>query len=106
MKIENLKTIESLDNFLQGNHEVAFSVFGNKTERYHFVCKTLIKFSSITLSKKDKGKVIRYLLKMTEYSRQQMTRLIKKYDTEQVNQQAWGSTQFTLLAQELWSPPP
>lgn len=34
----------------------------------------------ITLSKKDKGVVIRYLLKMTDYSRQQLTRLIKKYN--------------------------
>jgi transposase InsO family protein len=79
MNIENLKTIESLDNFLQGNHQVAFSVLGDKTERYDFVCKTLIKFSYMTRSKKDKGIVIRYLLKMTEYSRQQLTRLIKKY---------------------------
>jgi len=79
MKIENLKTIESLEIFLQGNQKVAFSVLGSKTERYNFVRKTLIKFSYMTLSKKDKGIVIRYLLKMTDYSRQQLTRLIKQY---------------------------
>jgi len=79
MKVENLKTIESLEEFLQGNQQVAFSVLGSKTERYHFIRKTLIKFSYITLPKKNKGTVIRYLLKMTEYSRQQLTRLIKKY---------------------------
>ena len=38
------------------------------------------------LSKRDKGVVIRYLLKMTGYSRQQLTRLIKKYtDTGKIN---------------------
>ena len=79
MKIEKLKTISSLEDFLQGNQQVAFTVLGSKTERYHFVRKTLIKFSYMTLSKKDKGTVIRYLLKMTEYSRQQLTRLIKQY---------------------------
>ena len=79
MKIENLKATESLEEFLQGNQKVAFSVLGSKTERYHFIRKTLIKFSYITLPKKEKGTVIRYLLKMTEYSRQQLTRLIKKY---------------------------
>ena len=33
----------------------------------------------MSLSKKDKGVVIRYLIKMTGYSRQQLTRLIQKY---------------------------
>ena len=79
MKIENLKTIASLKAFLEGNQQVAFTVLGSKTERYNFVRKTLIRFSYITLSKKDKGIVIKYLLKMTEYSRQQLTRLISKY---------------------------
>ena len=80
MTIKNLKTIENLEAFLQGNQLAAFSILGNKTERYEFVRKTLVKFSYITLSKKDKGVVIRYLLKMTDYSRQQLTRLIKKYN--------------------------
>jgi len=79
MTIKNLKTIEDLEMFLQGNQLSAFSVLGNKTERYEFVRKTLVKFSYMSLSKKDKGVVIRYLLKMTDYSRQQLTRLIKKY---------------------------
>lgn len=86
MKIENLKTLSSLEDFLLGNQKVAFTVLGSKTERYHFVRKTLIKFSYMTLSKKDKGIVIRYLLKMTEYSRQQLTRLIKQYtETGRIN---------------------
>lgn len=79
MKIENLNTIDALKEFLQGSQLVAFSVLGNKTERYHFIRKTLVKFSYMTLSKKDKGIVRLYLLKMTEYSRQQLTRLIKKF---------------------------
>ena len=37
MKIENLKTIESLEEFLQGKQQVAFSVLGSKAERYSFV---------------------------------------------------------------------
>lgn len=77
MKIENLDTIEALEEFLLGNQLVAFSVLGNKTERYRFIRKTLVKFDYITLPRKDKGIVIRYLIKMTEYSRQQLTRLIK-----------------------------
>ena len=79
MTIKNLDTIEALEAFLQGNQPVVFSVLGDKTERYNFIRKTLIKIDYMSLSKRDKGVVIRYLLKMTEYSRQQLTRLIKQY---------------------------
>ncbi len=79
MTTKNLNTIEALELFLQGNQLVAFSVLGNKTERYIFIRKTLVKFRYITLSKKEKGVVIRYLIKLTDYSRQQITRLIRQY---------------------------
>ncbi len=86
MKIENLTTIEALESFLNGSQPVAFSVLGNKAERYEFVRKALVKFRYASLSKKDKGTVIRYLLKMTAYSRQQLTRLVKQYtETGKVN---------------------
>ncbi len=54
MKIESLKTIEALEEFLQGNHLVAFSVLGNKTDRYNFTRKALVNFSYKTLPKKTK----------------------------------------------------
>jgi len=79
MTTKNLNTIEALELFLQGNQLVAFSVLGKKTERYIFIRKTLVKFRYITLSKKEKGVVIRYLIKLTDYSRQQITRLIRQY---------------------------
>jgi hypothetical protein len=96
MKIENLDTIEALEEFLLGNQLVAFSVLGNKTERYSFIRKTLVKFDYITLPRKDKGIVIRYLIKMTEYSRQQLTRLIKQYTkTGKINWTPCRSNGFT-----------
>ncbi len=79
MTTTNLKTIEALIAFLEGNQLTAFAVLGNKTQRYDFVRKTLVKFSYMRLPKKDKGVVIRYLIKMTGYSRQQLTRLIQQY---------------------------
>jgi len=79
MTTTNLKTIEALGAFLAGNQLTAFAVLGSKTQRYDFVRKTLIKFGYMSLPKKDKGIVIRYLIKMTGYSRQQLTRLINKY---------------------------
>ena len=79
MTIENLTTIEDLNNFIQGNQAVTFTVLGDKNERYKFIQKTLVKFSYLTLSKSDKGVLNRYLRKITGYSRQQLTRLIKQY---------------------------
>ncbi len=76
MNSENLTTVESLAQFLQGNQAIAFSVFGDKTERYQFTQKILVKFTYQTCSKKDKGLIRGFLMKMTGYSRQQVTRLI------------------------------
>jgi hypothetical protein len=79
MNIENLTTIEEFEHFIQGNQAVAFTVLGDKNERYQFIQKTLIRFRYITLKKPDKGIVNQYLKKVTGYSRQQLTRLIKQY---------------------------
>jgi len=79
MNIENLKNIEDLEQFIQGNQAVAFAVLGDKNERYQFIQKTLVKFRYLTLKKPDKSIVNRYLRKISGYSRQQLTRLIKQY---------------------------
>jgi hypothetical protein len=55
MNIENLKTIEDLDSFIQGNQIVAFTVLDDKNERYQFIQKTLVKFGYITLTKSKKA---------------------------------------------------
>ena len=79
MNIETLTTVESLEHFLQGNQAIAFSVLGEKAERYQFTQKILVKFAYQTRSRKDKGLITRFLVKMTGYSRQQVTRLIGQY---------------------------
>ncbi len=38
--------------------QAVFAVLGDKTQRYNFIRKTLVKFSYMSLSKKDKGVVI------------------------------------------------
>lgn len=60
MNIENLSPHKSLGKFLQGNQDIAYSVLADKTERYQFICKILVKFSDISCSKKDKNKRDRY----------------------------------------------
>jgi len=81
MNVDKITTISSLEDFLNGNQFVAFSVPGGKSERYQFIQKILIKFRYMTCSKHEKGIVIRFLEKVTGYSRQQLTRLIGQYKT-------------------------
>ena len=79
MKLDDLRSIDQLRDFLEGTQEVAFVVLTGKDERYRWMQHTLIKFGYRRLSNADKGIVIRYLMKMSGYSRQQATRLIGQY---------------------------
>jgi hypothetical protein len=79
MNIEELSTIEALQNSLKGDEVTAYSVLGDKTESYQFTRKALVKFNYATCSKLDKGVARRFLLKLTGYSNPQLRRLIGKY---------------------------
>ena len=79
MKLEDLVTITQLTEFLSGTQAVAFSVLSDKDACYRWIQGELVKFHYLTLHKQDKGVVIRYLMKVRDYSRQQITRLIKQY---------------------------
>jgi len=58
----------------------------------------LIKFRYITLRKSEKGIVSRYLRKVTGYSRQQLTRLVKQYkDVGKINWQPCRSNGFSTI---------
>lgn len=50
-----------------------------KEERYPFVQRTLTRFGYEKLGRKEKGVVLRYLERMTGLSRQQVTRLVRKF---------------------------
>jgi transposase InsO family protein len=54
-------------------------VLSSKDECYQWIQTTLLRFEYRALSKPQKGIVIRYLQKMSGYSRQQLTRLIHQY---------------------------
>ena len=79
MKLDDLRSIDQLRDFLEGTQAVAFTVVTNKDERYQWMQRTLIRFGYRQLSKADKGIVIRYLIKISGYSRQQVSRLIGQY---------------------------
>jgi transposase InsO family protein len=80
MKLEDLTTTDQLVDFLSGTQAVAFSVISDKDTCYRWIQGELIKFRyRTTLSRPAKGVVIRYLMKISGYSRQQLTRLIAQY---------------------------
>ena len=65
--------------FLGGAQRVAFEVASDKDARYGWIRETLVQFRYLELGKPDKRVVIRYLVKVSGYSRQQVTRLVKQY---------------------------
>ena len=79
MKLEDLKTIEQLEQFLNGTQAVIFELNLVKKERYDWMRRELVRFNYLQVGKADKGVVIRYVMKVSGYSRQQVTRLIAQY---------------------------
>jgi len=88
MNINELNTIEQLEQFLSGSQAVAFLVASSKDECYRGIQRALVKFRYPSLSRRSKGVVVRFLIKITGYSRQQITRLVKQYrDTGKIERQ-------------------
>lgn len=79
MNIEQLSTVEELDAFLEGSQNIAYSLSEDIAGRYQLIEKILIKFCYLSCSKKDKGTITRFLIKITSYSRQQLVRLIAQH---------------------------
>jgi hypothetical protein len=79
MKLDDLTTIDQVTHFLSGTQAVAFSVTNDKDACYRWIQQALVKFRYLTLNRQGKGVVIRYLIKVSGYSRQQLTRLIAQY---------------------------
>lgn len=79
MKLEDLTTTDQLADFLEGTHAVAFAVISDKDDGYRWIQGELVRFRYLSLPRWQKGIVIRYLAKVSGYSRQQLTRLIGQY---------------------------
>jgi transposase InsO family protein len=78
MNTRKLKTIGQIKTFLFGVEPVSFTVI-DKANAYQCVQDILQAFRYPQLSKKDKGLLVQYLVKLTGYSRQQITRLITQF---------------------------
>lgn len=79
MTLDQLTTLESISQFLEGTQAVAFAVATTKAERYRWIQHTLVKHRYMQLGKLDRGLITRYLIKVTGYSHSQIKRLIQQY---------------------------
>jgi transposase InsO family protein len=76
MNDKQLATLAQLQAFLDGTTPVDFAVAAE--ERYDFIARILQRFGYRLLSRAGKGVVLRFLERVSGYSRQQLTRLVKR----------------------------
>jgi transposase InsO family protein len=79
MNEKKLVTLDQLREFLAATSEVEFQGCGQNDERYRHIEAVLKRFGYGRLGRADKGLVLRYLERTTGYSRQQLTRLVARY---------------------------
>jgi transposase InsO family protein len=79
MNESRLRTVAQLRAFLDGTLEVQFCAPSNDVQRYGFIAAVLGRFGYAHLGRAHKTVVLRYLEHTTSYSRQQLTRLVRRY---------------------------
>jgi hypothetical protein len=78
MNETKLTTLAQLEAFVAGTAAVVFQAKAGEDNRYRHIGEVLRRFCYPTLKRPDKGIVLRYLRHTTGYSRQQLTRLVKR----------------------------
>lgn len=78
MNDEQLRTLEQVKRFIEGSQEIEFRGL-NAREKYNWIEEVLKRFRYPKLHKEGKGLIKSYLIKVTNYSRAQVTRLIRQY---------------------------
>ena len=76
MNDAQLQTLDQVRAFLKGTAPLGFSVATD--ERYEFVTRTVRRFGYSRLKRADKGVVLRFLARVSGYSRQQLSRLVQR----------------------------
>jgi transposase InsO family protein len=76
MNDKQLTTLMQLQAFLDGTVALDFTLAPD--ERYDFIARTVRRFGYSRLKRADKSVVLRFLERVSGYSRQQLTRLVKR----------------------------
>jgi transposase InsO family protein len=78
MNDKKIRTLEDVGAFLAGSTAMEFSIT-DKEERYRWIEQTLRRFNYRTLGRVERGVILRYLQRVSGYSRQTLTRLVAQY---------------------------
>jgi transposase InsO family protein len=76
MDDEQLRTLVDVQGFLDGTVAMEFAVASE--ERYAFIARTVKRFGYGRLRRADKAVILRFLERVSGYSRQQVARLVKR----------------------------
>lgn len=79
MTLDDLTTVDQLKNFLSGTQALAFSVISARTPTTDGSRGRWCVSATYPAPTWTKGVVIRYLMKVSGYSRQQLTHLVRQY---------------------------
>ena len=82
MNDARLDTIEQIREFLAGTADVGFSLPTDKTVRYGFVSTVLKRHRYFERTKGQRGVLFAYLLRLSGYTRQHLTKLIARFRQE------------------------
>ncbi len=74
-----IRTLEEIERFLCGAGQVRPVLQCGKDDAYAWIERTLVRFGYMRITRKGKGIVRRYIMQLSGYSRQQITRLISQY---------------------------
>lgn len=72
-------TLAQVREFLAGTADVGFKPLSEDAERYRWMARVLGRLRYRWLGRVDRGTVLRYLERVSGYSRQQVTRLVHQY---------------------------
>jgi transposase InsO family protein len=78
MDDSQLETMEQVSQFLVGSVAMRMAIC-SKPESYDWVRRTLVRFQYLTLGRADRGLLLKYLVRVSGFSRAQITRLVGQY---------------------------
>lgn len=95
MDDSQVSTLEQVRQFLEGTDGIRIAI-SSKTECYDWVRRTLIRFEYLTLRRSDRGVLLRYLRRVSGYSRAQINRLVQQYrETGEIERRHGTTNGFT-----------
>ena len=108
MNDDHLVSVAQLKEFVKLENSAKFKSKENKKETYGWIGRTLGRFKYVSLKKKDKSIVKKYLINMTGYSegaidkliaKKKKGRLVVKERTQNTFQAFYGPADISLLAE-------